>query len=593
MTEFEFARMHLGDFTTKGDEIIPRYCPFCHGGQHGDKETFALNVKNHVYKCLRGSCGASGHFSELLRRFGEQPNEVHTPTVKRNYTRPQPPKIDTSGTVIDYIQSRGIAEETARAFGIGGNSRGEVVFPYFENPQQHNANEPVFIKYRPAHKLKQGEAKARREKGTKPILFGMHLCKPGETLYIFEGEFDCMAGYQAHGGNCVSVPSGCKDFTWLETCAEFLKHFDRVAIIGDNDDPGREMMRELALKLECAVFFPDFTLYGNAKDCNEILFRFGSERVRQIMETVKPAPVLGLLNIADVSSTDIDKMPRVLSGFPALDKLTGGLFMGDLNLWTGRRGEGKSTILTQILLEAIEQGEKVCAYSGEIPADRFKYGVCLQAADSLHVCERDDAKTGRKIQFVPRPTLEKINQWLDGKFWLYDNRMMESDESESILRVFEQAYRRYDCRVFLVDNLMIVRTRTRESDFYQAQADFAIKLRRFAERFGVCVHLVVHPRKTSGQAVTDLDEVGGSGTLTNVACAAFLVARLDETNRHELECDSILRCLKNRTTGEHGDIPLFFIPKSKRFVQRGTQEKKFSWNTEPDMKPAQSSELPF
>lgn len=133
MTEFEFARMHLGDFTTKGDEIIPRYCPFCHGGQHGDKETFALNVKNHVYKCLRGSCGASGHFSELLRRFGEQPNEVHTPTVKRNYTRPQPPKIDTSGTVIDYIQSRGIAEETQGRL-VSAAIAGEKLFPYFENP---------------------------------------------------------------------------------------------------------------------------------------------------------------------------------------------------------------------------------------------------------------------------------------------------------------------------------------------------------------------------------------------------------------------------------------------------------------------------
>ena len=95
----------------------------------------------------------------------------------------------------------------------------------------------------------------------------------------------------------------------------------------------------------------------------------------------------------------------------------------------------------------------MCAHTpGEIPADRFKYGLFLQAADSLHVCERLDAKSDRVVQYVPKVHGEKINDWLNGKFWLYDNRVTESDEAESIIRVFEQAYKRHDCRVFMVDN---------------------------------------------------------------------------------------------------------------------------------------------
>ncbi|MGM9613122.1 MAG: hypothetical protein ACI3XZ_06405, partial [Butyricicoccus sp.] len=230
--------------------------------------------------------------------------------------------------------------------------------------------------------------------------------------------------------------------------------------------------------------------------------------------------------------------------------------------------------------EAIEQGFKVCAYSGEIPADRFKYGVCLQAADSLHVCERVDVETGRTVQYVPHVHLDKINRWMDGCFWLYDNRVAEADEAESVLKVFEQAYRRYDCRVFLVDNLMTVRACKRESDFYQAQADFTIKLRKFAERFGVCVHLVVHPRKTGGKAVSDNDEVGGLSTITNIACAVFSMRRLNEEEAQENGCDSVISCIKNRMYGQLGDVPLHFIAKSKRFVQRGGMEKPFSWNTD-------------
>ena len=592
MNEMDFARSHFGEFTTKGEEIIPKYCPYCHGGQHGDKGTFALNMEKHTFKCLRGSCGKQGHFSQLLRDFGER--EVYAPPVERVYTRPKPPKMDRQSVALQYIRSRGIADETAQAFGVGGNDRGEVVFPYYEDEAAFQANEPTFISYRPGHKLKPGESKARREKGAKPVLFGMHLCKPENgMLYLFEGQFDCMAGYQSHGGNCVSVPSGCKDFSWLETCADFLSRYDRIAVIGDNDDPGREMLRALSQKLECAVYFPDFTLYGRCKDANEVLHRHGAERLSQIMDNTHAAETLGLLNISEVAPQDMASIPRTLSGFRALDKMTGGLYLGDLNVWTGKRGEGKSTVLTQIMLEAIEQGFHVCAYSGEIPAERFKYGLCLQAAGSACVCDYEDRATGRTTQYVPKDALQRINAWLDGRFWLYDNRIAEADEAESVLRVFEKAYRRYDCRVFLVDNLMTVRACRRESDFYQAQADFTIRLRKFAERFGVVVHLVVHPRKTNGRTVADNDEVGGLSTITNIACAVFAMRRMSEEEAQENDCDSVLSCLKNRAYGQLGDVALSFIPRSRRFVQRGEAENQFSWNTGDYIELDQLEEAPF
>lgn len=594
MTELEFARAYLGDFTTKGDEITPKFCPYCKGGQHGDKHTFSLNTKKHTFKCLRGSCGKQGHFSELLRDFGAQEVPVYTPPVKRVYQQPRPPKVKAGGAVMEYIRARGITPETAAAFGVGGNDRGEVVFPYYETGQTFQANAPVFIKYRPAHKLRQGEAKARREKDTKPVLFGMHLCKPENgTLYLFEGEFDCMAGWQSHGGNCVSVPSGCSDFTWLETCVDFLAGFDHVAVIGDNDEPGRAMVRKLADKLECAVSVPDFALYGGCKDANEVLHRYGAARVCAIMDGIRPAAVLGLINIAEVAPVDLAHLPRTLSGFRALDGMTGGMLFGDLIVWTGKRGEGKSTVLTQTALEAIEQGYNVCAYSGEIPADRFKYALYLQAAGSAHVCEFEDTEAGRVTQYVPKADMQRIDRWLSGRWWLYDNRIAEADEAESVLRVFEKAYRRYDCRVFLVDNLMVVRTCKRESDFYQAQADFCIRLRKFAERFGVIVHLVVHPRKTGSKAITDNDEIGGLGTITNAACAVFVMRRLSEAEARENDCDAVLSCTKNRAYGQLGDVALRFIAKSRRFVQRGEIEKGFAWERIADEPEKPLEEPPF
>ena len=579
MNELEFARAYLGEFTIKGAEIIPKLCPFCKGGQHGDKETFALNMDKHTYKCLRGSCGEQGHFSELCRSRGvpfDGEREVFTPTVKRSYKRPDAPRVVLEGAEWNYIAKRQITQDTARAFGVGG-ADGEIVFPFYETQEQFKTNAPVFIKYRPAHKIIKGEAKARRAKDAKPVLFGMHLCDPSNGLLtIFEGEFDCLAGYQAGGVNCVSVPSGCKDFTWLETCVDFVRQFDRVLVMADHDEPGMEMLRELSVKLESPVFRPDFELYRNCKDANEILFRHGTDALKAAMDSAKPQETLGLLNLADIEQVDYAHMPRALSGIPTLDRITGGMYEGDLNVWTGKRGEGKSTVLTQLLVEAIEQGYNVCAYSGEIPKERFKYGVSLQAAGSEFIRDFEDSIAGRVSQYVPKDSLQKINKWLDGRFWLYDNQIVETDEAESVIRVFEQAYRRYNCKVFLVDNLMCIRSCKRYQDFYQMQADFAVRLRKLAQKLGILIHLVVHPRKTQ-KGVADSDDVGGLSTITDIACNVFSLKRLQDEDAEECGCNATLTCMKNRAYGEMGEIKLDFITRPRRYVECGQREKIFNW----------------
>lgn len=105
-----------------------------------------------------------------------------------------------------------------------------------------------------------------------------------------------------------------------------------------------------------------------------------------------------------------------------------------------------------------------------------------QDARAARKAEKRARKKQSKAKHVPKEHLRQIESWMGGRFWLYDNRAVESDESDHILQVFEQAYRRYHCKVFLVDNLMTVRTCKRESDFFQMQADFVVKLRKLAEK---------------------------------------------------------------------------------------------------------------
>lgn len=582
MTTIEFAQAYLGEYTIKGNEITPKYCPFCHGGDNKDKNTFALNIDEQVYKCLRGSCNASGHFTELLKHYGITANTANNTNThnafskkRKQYKKPTTVQKTLTDKAAQYIQLRGLTLDTADKFGLSCDANGVLVFPYYLNEQDYQNKKATFVKYRKPEKLKKGERKMWREADTEPILFGMHLCGGKDMLFVFEGEFDAMCGYQSSNGeyDCVSVPSGCEDYTWIDTCYEWLGQYEKISVFADNDDAGSKMLAELANKLG-NVYEPNIELYKGCKDCNEILVRHGESQVKAIMDSMTVIPVSGLLNLAEVERIDLTQIPRTLTGMPSIDAQTGGMLAGDLSIWTGKRGEGKSTFLGQLVLEAVNQGANVCVYSGEIPAYRYRYWLDIQAAGSDIVKKREDVKTGRTIYYVPDKYQPLIEKWYNGKIWLYDNRIVQADERETILNLFELAYKRYDCRVFIVDNLMTVNTSAKAGEVMQVQADYAIRLRKLAEKLDVHVHLVAHPRKGD---VNDSDDVGGLGVIPNIACNVFAIERYSEEDTVRMGADGAIKCMKNRAYGICKDTLINFNANSRRYTELNSYETEYSW----------------
>ena len=242
-----------------------------------------------------------------------------------------------------------------------------------------------------------------------------------------------------------------------------------------------------------------------------------------------------------------------------------------------KRGEGKSTLLGQLMLEAVDAGEKVCAYSGELRADRFQYWINLQAAGKNHISTYFDSDKGKDVYYIPKETLELIKEWYRGKFWIYDNTIADSTEETSILQVFEYAAKRYDCRVFLIDNLMSARYNTdSEANYYRAQSNFVGKLVEFANKYNVHVHLVCHPRKTN--ASLDNDDVSGTADITNRAANVFSLEKLKEEDQVKHGCDIALKILKNRWEGATGLIGLNYCQISRRlYVPSIGNNRVYGW----------------
>lgn len=578
----DFADRHLQPYTIKGDEIIPEYCPYCKGGIHHDKRTAALNIEKRVFVCKRGTCGKTVTFTQLCKDFGEQANPINKDTFSNGYSAPAPKqykkpevKVAQPGKqVSDYLALRKISESTMALYGVGDDGNGNIMFPFTED------GEIVFIKYRPAHKLKDGERKAWREKDGKPILFGMDTCISEFPLCIFEGEIDAMSGRESGIPNSVSVPSGCEDMTWIDLCWDWMKQFKSIYLYGDNDEGGQRMIETLSKRLSD---WRIFRVAHECKDANELLWRKGKGAVRKAYDNAMEIPAFGLINLANIKPLDVAHIPRTLSGVKDFDREIGGFLDGELSIWTGKRGEGKSTFLGQLLIEAVDQDRIVCAYSGELRADRFQYWINLQAAGKQCIGSYRDDAADRDIYYVDPSILSKIKEWYSGKFWLYDNRIAGANEIENILKAFETAAKRYGCKIFMVDNLMTCRYSTvNDQNYYRMQSGLVGDLVSFAKTLDVHVHLVAHPRKESGEL--ENDSISGSGDITNRADNVFSLCKLSETEKAKYGgADVILQILKNRNEGRKAKIGMNYDPVSRRLYMPSIGNiKMYGWQKTDD-----------
>lgn len=583
MTPLEVAnRLWGGRFKIKGSEIIPEVCPFCKGGEHGDKGTFALSSDTGLYNCKRSnSCGVQGNLQQLCKQFDlpwEEPKKYELKkAAPKVYKKPVTETKAVNSEIAAYLKKRGFSQETWESRGIG-ESNGRIVFPYYEN------GELVLVKFR-AKDEKGKWKKFSMEPGGKLVFWGMDECVFDLPLFVTEGEFDALSLTECGIPNAVSLPNGASGLDCVDLCWEWLKQFKEYYIWTDNDEAGIKCRKELIKRLgtgRCRI------VQSERKDANEVLYYDGKDAVAACISSAQAVPLEGLKDLADLPEYDPGNDVIVRSGIPEMDDaLGGGCRMGEVSIWTGTNSSGKSTALGFIMLEAIEQGHRVCAYSGELPDRLFRYWVDLQAAGPQYV--KQVHKDGRMF-YRPDPDYVKyIRDWYRGRFYLYDSQDMVTQEK--ILEVFEYAYQRYGCSIFMVDNLMSLALNVgNDRDFYRKQANFVGLCKDFAAKYDVHIHIVAHPRKTTaGSGDSTKADVAGSGNITNWADNVFEVRRFTPKEIEELKSRegtkdlpiaNSLRIMKNRFGGRQDIVVMLgFDQASKRFysAKNGNPNYQFSW----------------
>ena len=287
-------------FKRSGDSLSGP-CPL-HDGQNPTQ--FRVSIGKNCWHCF-GRCNDGGNVLEFVARKesvtlreaalmlsdwfhlpeGEQPADKKSKTTDTPKAKPSPKpnkaKADASqtddntpnkplgfalqhlDTAHPYFAERGLSEVTIAEFGIGfcgkGSMTGRIAIPI------HNA-EGKLVAYAgrlpgappdeetPKYKLPPGFKKARE-------LFNCHRAfqEPAEQpLVIVEGFFDCMALWQRGVRRVVALMGSSLSPQQEELIARAVKPQDRIVLMLDEDDAGREAREKVTPRLAAHCYVRNF-----------------------------------------------------------------------------------------------------------------------------------------------------------------------------------------------------------------------------------------------------------------------------------------------------------------------------------------------
>lgn len=260
------------------------------------------------------------------------------------------------------------------------------------------------------------------------------------------------------------------------------------------------------------------------------------------------------VKMSDIAEIDDTKVKYIQSGYPLLDSKIGGFVEGEVSVWSGLNGSGKSNFLMQQILEYGVQGYVTMLFSGEMTDTSIKSALIrmtagkelLKASKDELFWYLDDKKTERTIM-----------SWLDKKMYLYNNEYtMDADEVINAIRYIVTK----GVKVIILDNLMTLNLRVYDRDKYEAQSMFVKELAKLAKQLKIHIHVVMHPRKVQG--FLRKDDISGSADLTNACDNVFIIHRVNQdfknrvtdtydkrTTDELLKYGNVIEVCKNRRHG--------------------------------------------
>lgn len=330
------------------------------------------------------------------------------------------------------------------------------------------------------------------------------------------------------------------------------------------------------------------------KDINEYNFkrRYYGAYLPEPFEPKKETDDLGKkwLKFSDIKKFDSNDVVSIPTGILAIDRKIGGLNLGECSILSGINGSGKSVWLNQLMVNAVQRGFKVSAWSGELSAEWLKMWVMQCAAGKNNVVKVPNTE---HAYYVSSNVYSKIEAWLDGKLFIYNNNY--GSRFEQLVADIGEVVDREKINLVVVDNCMAVDLDARGGDKLEKQKYFILTLVEMARKKNIHIVVVCHPRKEVGNGLIRKESISGSGDLTNAVQNCFLMHRCSEDffkrasdfwGKKRVEelmvYDNVIEICKSRSTGVVDFIAgMYYEEETKRYKNTIAENIVYGWCETP------------
>ena len=294
------------------------------------------------------------------------------------------------------------------------------------------------------------------------------------------------------------------------------------------------------------------------------------------------------LSLSDIKKVDLSAIPRVKTGITELDRYILGLAECEVTLFSGGNAAGKSSFINTLLLNVIDQGVPSALWSGELPSPILKTWIQMVAAGRRNL---QPSTYGDGKFYVPNNIAERIDQWTDGKLFLFNNEYGAVWDE-----IFHDMHEllALGVKFFVLDNLMSLDIDLIDGTKNEQQKALILQIKEFAKKNHVHVLLVAHPRKSI--AFLRKADISGTSDLTNVVDNVLIAHRVNQDflkagaefyGQGEIQrfngYGNVIEIAKNRMYGVCDVlVGMHYEMESRRFKNSPEEDIRYGWELEPE-----------
>lgn len=383
-------------------------------------------------------------------------------------------------------------------------------------------------------------------------LFGLHLVGRQDSEVVVTGhELDALAVSQAAGLASVALPRGVSCLPPM--LLPYLEQFRRVTLWLGGDirswEASKIFSRKLGLR-RCSLVRP-----GEVRPCPAEALAQGKNFSHIIRSSIPAAhkSIVSFKQLRDDVFGELVNTDQVAgvkwSRFPEMNRILKGHRKGELTVFTGPTGSGKTTFISEVALDLCMQGVNTLWGSFEISNVRLAKVMLTQFA----------------LQRL-EDNLEQYDFWAD-KFEelpLYFMTFHGQQNIKTVLDTMQHAVYMYDINHVIIDNLQFMMGQENLSvDKFAVQDHVIGAFRKFATSSSCHVTLIIHPRKEDDDRDLQTASIFGSAKASQEADNVLILQEKKLVSRPGRRS---LQVAKNRFDGDVGVFPLDFIKSSLTFA---------------------------